>query len=124
MTQQTSDERRERWAAALIEPDGLIWDMLTDDEKRAEYDRTDAAMAVADEELGKQSTEIAAYTASICRDVERLRATEKRVRALHQRMQRGALTTCRECSGWDGHRCRGVVGPYPCATITALDGPQ
>ncbi|MFF2383785.1 hypothetical protein [Streptomyces sp. NPDC058108] len=48
-------------------------------------------------------------------------AAVARVRKLHQPMQRGAITTCRECSGWDGHRCRGVVSPYPCATISALE---
>jgi hypothetical protein len=49
-------------------------------------------------------------------------AAVARVRKLHHPMRRGALTTCRECSGWDGHRCRGVVTPYPCATISALEG--
>ncbi|MCT2594245.1 hypothetical protein LHJ74_30795 [Streptomyces sp. N2-109] len=44
------DERRERYAAAIIEPDGVLWFMLTEDEKRAEYARADAAIAVADEE--------------------------------------------------------------------------
>lgn len=49
-------------------------------------------------------------------------AAVARVRKLHRPMRRGAITTCRECSGWDGYRCRGVVAPYPCATISALDG--
>jgi hypothetical protein len=48
-------------------------------------------------------------------------AAVARVRKLHKPMQRGAATTCRECSGWDGDRCRGVVAPYPCATISALE---
>jgi hypothetical protein len=49
-------------------------------------------------------------------------AAVARVRKLHHPMRRGAITTCRECSGWDGHRCRGVVVPYPCDTISALEG--
>jgi hypothetical protein len=46
----------------------------------------------------------------------------RRVRELHQPMLRGALTVCRECSGWDGTRCLGVLTPHPCPTLAALEG--
>lgn len=52
-------------------------------------------------------------------------ATINRVRALHQPMQRGALTICAHCSHWDEKRQRyfGVLTDYPCDTLHALDAP-
>lgn len=45
-----------------------------------------------------------------------------RVAALHQPMQRGALTVCAHCSHWDEkrQRCFGVLTDYPCDTVRAL----
>lgn len=50
----------------------------------------------------------------------------ERVRNLHQPMQRGALTVCAHCSGWDAkrQRCHGVLTDYPCDTLRALGGPE
>jgi hypothetical protein len=52
-------------------------------------------------------------------------AAINRVRALHQPMQRGALTICAHCSHWDEkrQRCLGVLTDYPCDTLHALAAP-
>lgn len=52
-------------------------------------------------------------------------ASINRVRALHQPMQRGALTICAHCSHWDEKRQRyfGVLTDYPCDTLHALAEP-
>jgi hypothetical protein len=52
-------------------------------------------------------------------------AAINRVRALHQPMQRGALTICAHCSHWDEkrQRCLGVLTDYPCDTLHALAEP-
>jgi hypothetical protein len=52
-------------------------------------------------------------------------AAINRVRALHQPMQRGALTICAHCSHWDEkrQRCFGVLTDYPCDTLHALAAP-
>jgi hypothetical protein len=57
-------------------------------------------------------------------DRDRAVAAIERARALHKPMGRGPFTVCTHCSGWDGNRCLGVVTPYPCDTITALDEPK
>lgn len=51
----------------------------------------------------------------------RLKALRRRLRALHAPMMRGGVEICRECSGWNGTRCAGLVTPYPCPTIDAID---
>ncbi|UPZ27694.1 hypothetical protein MUK60_07580 [Streptomyces sp. LRE541] len=51
----------------------------------------------------------------------RLRALRRRLRALHAPMIRGGVEICSECSGWNGIRCLGLVTPYPCPTIDAVD---
>ncbi|GAA2457153.1 helix-turn-helix transcriptional regulator [Streptomyces macrosporus] len=56
---------------------------------------------------------------------ERAEAAVERVRALHQPLTRAGTTCCAHCSGWDGRfRCHGVVTPWPCPTLAALDGPD
>jgi len=60
-----------------------------------------------------------------CLRAEQAEDAVKRVRALHQPMQRGPFTICMRCSGWDGEwRCLGVVTDYPCDTLAALDETQ
>lgn len=52
----------------------------------------------------------------------RLQRLKQRLRTLHAPMERGGMEVCRECSGWDGFRCRGLVTPYPCPTVEAVEG--
>ncbi|MCW7941639.1 hypothetical protein AAW14_06230 [Streptomyces hygroscopicus] len=51
----------------------------------------------------------------------RLKNLKQRLLRLHAPMIRGGIEICRECSGWDGFRCRGLVTPHPCPTIDAID---
>ena len=51
----------------------------------------------------------------------RLQRLKKRLRGLHAPMLRGGVEVCRECSGWDGVRCRGLVVPDPCSTVEAIE---
>lgn len=51
----------------------------------------------------------------------RLKNLKARLMRLHAPMWRGGIEICRECSGWDGFRCRGLVTPYPCPTVDAID---
>jgi hypothetical protein len=53
----------------------------------------------------------------------RLQRLKQRLRILHTPVLRGGVEVCRECSGWDGQRCRGLVTPYPCPTVEVVDGP-
>jgi hypothetical protein len=54
----------------------------------------------------------------------RLQRLKQRLRILHTPVLRGGAEVCRECSGWDGQRCRGLVTPYPCPTVEVVDGPS
>ena len=54
----------------------------------------------------------------------RLQRLKQRLRGLHAPILRGGVEVCRECSGWDGVRCRGLVTPYPCRTVEAFEGAQ
>ncbi|MEV8474877.1 hypothetical protein [Streptomyces sp. NPDC051173] len=49
-------------------------------------------------------------------DAVRLRRALAR---LHRPVIRGGAEACAECSGWDGHRCRGLLTPWPCPTAEA-----
>ncbi|WP_030917401.1 hypothetical protein [Streptomyces sp. NRRL B-24720] len=51
----------------------------------------------------------------------RVRALQRRLAVIHQPVQRGAIAVCGECSGWNGTRCLGLVTPWPCPTIDAVD---
>jgi hypothetical protein len=55
---------------------------------------------------------------------KRLQRLRRRLLALHGPMERGGMEICRECSGWDGLRCRGLVTPHPCPTVEAIEGAQ
>jgi hypothetical protein len=54
----------------------------------------------------------------------RLQRLKQRLRTIHAPMLRGGVKVCRECSGWDGVRCRGLVTPYPCPTVEAIETRQ
>jgi hypothetical protein len=53
---------------------------------------------------------------------KRLQRLRRRLLTLHAPMERGGMEICRECSGWDGLRCRGLVTPHPCPTVEAIEG--
>lgn len=64
----TDNERRDRYAAALCRADGHDWDhiVLSYPHDAAEYlAAADAAIAVADEELDRQTKRVAAYREEI-----------------------------------------------------------
>jgi hypothetical protein len=52
---------------------------------------------------------------------KRLQRLKQSLYELHAPMWRGRVEICSECSGWDGVRCRGVVTPFPCPTVEAVD---
>jgi hypothetical protein len=51
----------------------------------------------------------------------RTAALRRKLTALHHPVQRGSIAACAECSGWNGRRCTGLVTPWPCPTLDALD---
>ncbi|MDQ0792026.1 hypothetical protein [Streptomyces sp. B1I3] len=51
----------------------------------------------------------------------RVRALQRRLEAIHRPVQRGSMAVCSECSGWNGVRCLGLVTPWPCPTLEAVD---
>lgn len=51
----------------------------------------------------------------------RAAALRRKLAALHHPVQRGSIAACAECSGWNGRRCTGLVTPWPCPTLDALD---
>lgn len=51
----------------------------------------------------------------------KVRALRRRLADLHHPVQRGSIAVCAECSGWNGHRCTGLVTQWPCPTLDALD---
>jgi hypothetical protein len=54
----------------------------------------------------------------------RLQRIRERLHMIHAPLLRGGVEVCRECSGWDGVRCRGLVTPYPCPTVEAMERPR
>lgn len=48
-------------------------------------------------------------------------ALRRALAELHYPVQRGTIAACAECSGWNGRRCTGLVTPWPCPTLDALD---
>jgi len=95
---------------------------ITDDALTALYERLDAAEA---SETQRQLAVARDALASATARAARAEAALDRVRALHQPLTRAGTTCCAHCSGWDGRfRCHGVVTPYPCPTLAALDPQQ
>jgi hypothetical protein len=51
----------------------------------------------------------------------RAAALRRKLTGLHYPVQRGSIAACAECSGWNGKRCVGLVTPWPCPTLEALE---
>lgn len=51
----------------------------------------------------------------------RAAALRRKLADLHYPVQRGSIAACAECSGWNGRHCTGLVTPWPCPTLDALD---
>lgn len=59
------------------------------------------------------------------RRADELATVRRMLTRLHQPMTRGGLEICKECSGWDGRLCRGLLTPWPCPTaeVAGLESP-
>ena len=107
----TSDERRERYAAAMATAAAVPWTIADQATRSVYYEAADAAMAIANAELEQPRTEWNALMIvhdTWVGEAVSLRAKLARVRSIHNRGRR--TDACNDCGQ-----------PWPCEVTRALD---